>query len=106
MQTQDKWFSPHLVFGQGLTFAFLILDTTRDPKGSDVGLDTAKIGRCGTGGVGHCAVKAVGAGKADIRESLRMKFESEKHAFELPRNLNLEKNWSCLKGEKCSLWPE
>ena len=73
--------APHLVFWQGLTFAFLVLDPARDPEGADIGLDTAEIGRCGTGGVGHCAVKAVGAGKADIRKGLEIKFE-----FKLPRN--------------------
>ena len=72
--------APHLVFGQGLTFAFLVLDTTRDPEGSDIGLDTAEVGRCGTGGVGHCAVKTVGARKADIRKGLE-----KKTVFKLPR---------------------
>ena len=66
--------APHLVFWQGLTFAFLVLDPARDPESSDIGLDTAEVGRCRTGGVGHCAVKAVGARKADIGEGLDIKF--------------------------------
>ena len=73
--------APHLVFWQSLAFAFLILDTTRDPDRSDVSLDPAEIGGCGTGRVGHCAVKAVGSGKADVREGLEIKFQSDKVYF-------------------------
>ena len=72
---------PHLVFWQSLAFAFLILDTTRYPDRSDVGLDPAEIGGCGTGRVGHCAVKAVGSGKADVREGLEIKFQSDEEYF-------------------------
>ena len=65
----NRW--THLIFGQGLAFAILVLNTTSDPEGSDVGLDPAKIGRCWTSRVGHRAVQAVGAGQADIGERLK-----------------------------------